>query len=376
MKRNVGALLIKIFILSVPIALLFFIMCWAMWTSGELMSVKDILRNETPATLFGLAYSDPKERYKLNKLIKKNPVIIALGSSRVMQFREIFFKPSFYNAGGCAGRIKNFSQFMAHLPNEMKCTTMIVGLDQNFFNPNWDDFGPDHFLDLLEKERSRGPLLVSSFQKFWFDFMTKGISLSKIANNRWSEAIGLNAIVQSNGFQDDGGYQRGPPANNLIREIPNFAAEPGSDAILKEGSRLAAFKGINVNAINELDRFLAACKMRNIHVIAFFPPFPEDVYDKLLELKPDFTGFFQLPKLVSPHLKTFGFEFYDFTNPRTLGAQNMEFCDSIHGSDTVYLRIVIGMALRGSSINQSIDLNSLAKMLNDSKGGKSVFPLK
>ncbi len=109
--------------------------------SGELFSPDRIIAcQSTDNGLIGLAYSNPIKYIKLKITEHKKPKILLLGTSRVMQFRDFFFNNPelFYNAGGAISKIKDFNIFINTLETE-NIQIVIVGLDQYFFNKNWDD---------------------------------------------------------------------------------------------------------------------------------------------------------------------------------------------------------------------------------------------
>ena len=77
--------------------------------SGEFYSVDKIgkIARDHRAVIIGLAYTNYAVEYQLQETIFRKPKILALGSSRVGQFRSLFFREPdlFYNTTGAIGAI-------------------------------------------------------------------------------------------------------------------------------------------------------------------------------------------------------------------------------------------------------------------------------
>ena len=55
--------------------------------------------------------------YKMSLIEANNPKVIAIGSSRSMQFREIFFKDKFINSGYVVSSLSELESFMNNIEN-------------------------------------------------------------------------------------------------------------------------------------------------------------------------------------------------------------------------------------------------------------------
>jgi len=90
-----------------------------MGLSGEFTAADTVVaRQQTdPQTLLGLAYSDSSLYVKARRLAQVHPEVLALGNSRVMQFRSGFFRPGvrFYNAGGAVSMVQDFRVYLERL---------------------------------------------------------------------------------------------------------------------------------------------------------------------------------------------------------------------------------------------------------------------
>src|SRR6266496_2172656 len=78
--------------------------------------------------------------YKFNEIQRRRPEVLALGSSRVMQFRaQMFGEDSkvFYDAGGIVQCIEDLTLVLHQMP-ELKPRVVILGVDMWWFNADWD----------------------------------------------------------------------------------------------------------------------------------------------------------------------------------------------------------------------------------------------
>ena len=125
--------------------------------------------------------------------------------------------------------------------------------------------------------------------------------------------MGMSAIIHGSGFRNDGSYDDGdmlyPPA-----------IEDSSLSDISRGVHGFEYSNtVSQQSLDELNSFLEECRARNIYVIGYIPPFSSAIYDKLASL-PDKYGYVQLlPSAVNPLFKKYGFAFYDFTNPTSVG---------------------------------------------------------
>src|SRR5262245_51333619 len=75
-----------------------------LWRTGENWPLVRVLAEQAkgPETVFSRClFSQQFNLYKLEALRRRRPAVVALGSSRVMEFRQFMFAPvTFYNAGG------------------------------------------------------------------------------------------------------------------------------------------------------------------------------------------------------------------------------------------------------------------------------------
>lgn len=351
-----------------------------LFNSRELVPIKKVIeeqRKNNTLVLFGLAYRDLNSYYKLMSVLERDPVIIALGSSRTLQFRSAFFRKNaeFFNAGASVGKIEDFKHFLNKIPSQSRLRIIIVGLDQYFFNPNWVKSQEYDDGSELSKRHDSLEAWNLGWRKAYEDYSNKKFLLKELFVHRYGEErVGLNAIVNSNGFRNDGSYYYGKIISN--------PEDPGNEDYQFQNtlrrinmgvSRFEYSKDISAISVDELERFLIYCHERNIYVIGFLPPFAPSVYNLIKSKGLKYQYIFQLPSTLNPIFNKYHFGFYDFTDISNLGSSDKETIDGFHGSEKAYLRLFIRMAEKEKVLKEYVDINYLNKKLDNSKSDYLVF---
>ena len=139
-SRVVIGLFLVAFLILLPYSFL-----WV-YTSGDVALERVVERQaKGDFVLFGSGISQDFVDYKLSLYAAVRPKIVAIGSSRVMQFREGYFRKPFLNMGGVAGNLPVLrstidAMLAVHVPE-----AVILGLDFWWFMPRWNPnpFAPE-----------------------------------------------------------------------------------------------------------------------------------------------------------------------------------------------------------------------------------------
>lgn len=207
-KKDVRSVLKSLALFLLPFLLVLVYPFMVMFLSGELMPVNSIIQKQqtAPSEVFvSLAYSDPTRFYKLKIAQKRGAKILALGTSRVMQVRSLFFSDpdSFYNAGGGISDLKDFRNFLNKIPVDKTPSLLIIGLDQRFFNPDWASL--NGVGDNWPAPPGPASVFLNNWAKVYADTWQGKISFSTILSGRTANnAIGLSAQMRDMGFRKDG----------------------------------------------------------------------------------------------------------------------------------------------------------------------------
>ncbi|XDD50158.1 hypothetical protein AB3N59_17660 [Leptospira sp. WS92.C1] len=293
----------------------------------SIQSIIDIQQKENILVNTSIIATNKELKYFSTDRIRAD--ILAVGTSRVMQFRDFHFKKnvSFYNAGGVATDLKQYIDFFNGLSYSPKI--VILGLDQYFFN---EDFAKERQSDLvIDGSRDRRKLFTSAFK------MTYSNVLMLRYVNSYPENIGLNAVSFSDGFRADGSYFYNRILNHPELELTQKMVYPFEDTMsrIKKGNgRFEYSNNVYLKAIKQVEEILQICDKKGIHVIAFLPPYAPLVNERMQAIGK--YGYIQkIHESLKIKFEHYGYEIYDFTN-LSRSTNNQMYIDGFHGNEEVY----------------------------------------
>lgn len=317
----------KLALLFLPILLILAIPLTCLMKAGEIYPYSCYIHPLSENQLFGLAYSYYDKEYKLSMTNLYKPDIIALGSSRIMTFRENIVNKdySFYNAGGAVQNIYELSLFIQKCQYNPKL--VFVNLDQYWFNPVYQNQKQSFSNKVYNPPTWEISKVITSCRDFCYDYMEGKINLDTLMN---SEHIGLNAICKYNGFGKDGTRD----AEELFYN-PDYIKASYEDTFsrIAEGNRRFEYCAHAETSVAEaMDLFLGECEKRNIIIMAFIPPYAPSVCRKMWEMG-KFTYMQEIYGLLEPHFKKYrNCYLYDYTDMKDMGIHDYDYTDGFHGS--------------------------------------------
>ena len=343
---------------------------FVLYEAKELMPDDQIALREASSTspvTIGLGYSNPFAYVQLHAAILEKPTVLILGSSRIEGIREDFFDPgtSVYVAGGVVQKISYFRHFLEKIPLDQSPKVLVIGLDQKFFDPNYDSLAPDNIDSLLTKPLGPTDVLMN-WSLVYRDYAQRKFSLSDLLHADDSR-IGMSAIVHGAGFRNDGSYDPGPA----------IYTPPGLDPTLSYIDRgIVGFEysdNVSVGALKELDALLNECHERNIHVVGFIPPFSPVVYQKLMSMDDKYGYMNKLSANINPLFDKYGFDFYNLADPGPLGITDKDMIDSLHVTERGSLIEFVKMAAESNALQKYTDPKTLAETLAVSTAETDLF---
>mgnify|MGYP006924193418 CR=1 FL=1 len=208
----------KLLWVAVPALIFCVFSSWVLYKGGELKTLDRVVEEMAEARkqgiekLVGWGYQDNDKAFKLRMSNKLHPDILAVGTSRVMQFREEWFADeySFYNAGGCVFPLKvpqtkvcpDFSEDIEVRPFLERLTftpkVVILCLDQFFFKEVWGDGRTANY----EYNYDFNNIILSNLSKVVSDFVTCKIGFETLI--KATLCIDMNDKMNHNGYRSDG----------------------------------------------------------------------------------------------------------------------------------------------------------------------------
>jgi len=333
---------------------------------GEIISVEKVIVKQVNNSkcIYGTKTYENFKRYKilLNNYVK--PSVIAIGSSRVMQFREELFNENltFINLGGSVGHMNDY-EVLQNLINFQNTEYVLIGIDPWIFNKAWspkksikndtfqfDNFDLDRsFFSNFKKNYSNENMpteiansknekfIMNEFNKVyandWTNFSTNHFfrSIELLFNGKLHEAyrnkmnyycsfgVGANFL---DGFLTDGSRIQ---LNNFnIKKEKRF--NEVKNRIINGTERFQHGEDFDKLSFEILLNFLSHLKSKNIKTIVFFSPYPKEI-NKLLDSKE-----FEYINRLKYSLYDKKIIFYDFMNEDKFHFNDCYFMDGDHPS--------------------------------------------
>lgn len=343
--------MLRRFLLRISLFLLPLILCGGLpllltYHVGDLLSVDQIVQEQVNDSAITYNPDDRGLRltYKLRGIELRQPEVAILGSSRILQFRDFFFNKApdqFYNAGGHGWELDEAYTMLQNIDPASQPKIILLGIDYLWFNDDFEDVplaadwykpAPNYRETLSLTNR-----VLTSLLRGQIGLETL---LARQSPNQTGRAIGFTAITGGTAYRSDGSLQLGANFQNLqTRE--NLRLRDSDSA----AAGLYAYQSgdtISQESLDLLEAFLIEAKARGIHVVGIAPPFTGRIYSIMRNRGQHaylFAAAEQLPGLFAGY----GFDFFDFSDPRLFGGSDEEMYDGWHATELLSARMMIEM---------------------------------
>lgn len=286
--------------------------------------------------LYGSALDDGA-LLKLDIVEKEKPKVVALGSSRVMQFRAEFFTDrDFYTLGGIGASVDEVVFAWDMIRKSYIPDVIIIGIDPWWLNPylnqtnRWANVYTNQYgkyINIYKNEKIMKQILNT-------DDIKEIDPLSGLKN------IGLDAAVNGNGYRlSDGSRQYGKIIQDKEDNNTRFKSTYERMDKGAVGDRFVWCDSISNQELNKLKDLLAQIQQSGAQVVVFLPPFPHEVYnyiDNSIHFHDYLHAYMDETKRICSDLDI---PWYNFTDLATTGGSDDETIDGFHGSEVAYARI-------------------------------------
>ncbi len=278
--------------------------------------------------------------FKVLSVNMRAPEVVAVGSSRVLQFRAGMLTEApaaFYNAGGPAWQLDQVESFMDGLTTTP--TILILGLDYPWFNaayPDADLTPPmNDFVRLFAVNRSVAQALIHGRT---YDLAAV---LRRDDPGSGGRALGLRAIVDGHGFRTDGSEQYGDFL--IARHLYQPTERERHMRWMENGEDMYVFgDSVDDAALAQLEGILQTAKARGITVVGVLPPYAPALYAGM-QARGNHTYMEVAATRLQGLFGAYGFPFFNYSDGALFGSDD-DFYDGWHGSERVYLRLFIQIA--------------------------------
>jgi hypothetical protein len=332
----------KIILFCFPIGVLILFPFVIAGVAGEFYSVRQVVKIQSSniETLYLPAYIDATSAYKREAFRLSDSEIVAIGTSRVMQFRDYHFDGigSFYNAGGIIHTVSDFEK-AGDLIRLEKPLMVIVGVDPHLFRSE-EQIGAsegDHSttLDFLSS------FLVSGWKNLYADILKGKVPLSEISE--WlkdNDYIGMQARVYKSGFRNDGSMKSRSQFSRteLLQQLKVDSEKSILD--INNGGGFEFTGSLSKQHLQYLDSFLAICASQNVLVIGFIPPYISSIREALLKTDLNANKVSEFSNVMDKMFSKYEYRFFDASNPASFGSSDEYLFDTVHASDVMVDRLV------------------------------------
>lgn len=367
---------IKLLLFILPFALVYGTLGGFIVYTGEAMPLRMVVAHQSgeAPVLYRPRYGNRDFEFKLLSVETRQPEVIALGSSRVLQFRSMFFNrrsDAFYNAGAPAWTLDEVDHFLQELDTSAAPRILILGLDHPWFNDAFvSDPLPPSRTDLQQLTETTAAVVQDTI--LGEEQVDVARMLRRTEPGHGTLALGWRAIRDGHGFRNDGSEQYG---DFLVAKFLSPELERSRHmAWMQEGQEMYV-RGDHVSEtrLRQLEAILQRCKERGIYVIGFSPMFMPTLYDALSAGGQH--GYMQeMVTRLSAMFERYDYAYFDFSNGAWVGAQDSDFFDGWHGSEMVtlfmYLRMVEALP---AVLGEYSDTNALYAKISQITSTFEVF---
>lgn len=351
-----------------------------MKAAGEHLDSAEILEHQQKnGGLYRSALKDDmmEPAFRFTRYDALKPEIVALGSSRVLQFRQSHFTKSFANMGMSVDYafLPNIARALTDSPNRLKL--VILGIDHwqvneevmkqqadSSWSPRAHNFtGIRRLKQELFDYRERfvsGPLRMLADKKFGLKELWA--VLCKCDAGGPSSNLGLAALIDGSGIDKQGSYHY-MWVYDRPQSLDGFKTFQDRLTLRENG-----FQVLNKASETRVGYIVEAVKLlesAGVKVVLFIPPVPPQVADAM-----DQVGGYGVFGDLDKSLRRTASGYYNFHNPAaTIQSPDCEFADGLHGGEVTYLRMLGFMSDDQPKLWQAfIDKAHVEKLVKEGSG--------
>ncbi len=293
--------------------------------------------------VYGTALNQNTFGYKLELAAAARPEIVALGSSRVLELREEFFRVPFVNCGGAMNHLNEGRMFLDRLFRLHVPRVIILGLDFWWFSDELHQ--PDHY----DYHGNDGASLTMEKLFKPYLFMGEG-KLNAREYGRillWGdrkndvtryEGMGLRAIQNGDGFRRDGSSFYASLIFGMGRDRQRSVDFPFVRDPQRAASRRYEYgDSFSEGRAGELLGILDLCRRHGASVVIVMPPVSERIFSHMQQNHDRYRYVHRFERFVAD----LPLESHNFHDIGAIGSTDCECIDSIHIGDVAYQRLLL-----------------------------------
>lgn len=366
---------IKLALYIAPFAIAFSALTGFLVYTGETMPLNMVIahqQGEEPV-LFRYRYGNRDQQYKLQFVNTKKAEVLAIGSSRILQFREGFFNKNpdaFYNAAAPAWTLNEVNNLLENIDPSVLPKVLIFALDPIWFNDNYvGDVFPEPLNDFSNIFVVNRSFMQDVIKGETFDI---GFYLKRIEPGTGTEmALGLRAIRDGHGFRNDGSEQFG---DYLVAHWVSQEQQRDHHLnMMREGKEVYPFgDSVSQDKLDLLRSTLDIAKAKNIYVIGFLPSYMPTLWEEMIQNE----NHAYIPKVTESLQSIFAeynYALYDYSNGASLGIKDTDFFDGWHASELGNLLLYLDLLAKEPILQTYSEASGLYEIVAKATSTWAVF---
>lgn len=294
--------------------------------------VADIQSKTTKELYYGRQFFENSlSLYKYEMLQRKQPKVLVIGQSVVLQFRDFMFEPyqnDFYNTGLMVRNLNDLEYLITLFENgKIKSPEFILmGLDLSFVLKNC-------FLDNYKslKNPPKDQVLetqphLKAIQNIYFAGKNRSMPDTDVGFGR--------SGMSGRGYRNDGSHRNKPEIENFVKDA--VYVDYGNLKNKLDNRNIPFLAPIEydstkaVRLVTTLERF----QKKGINLLLYFPAYSDEFFD---HAKKDtaFYNFWQDYMALQSSLIQNGFDVIPFRTPKSIGLNDKYMIDAEHASEVL-----------------------------------------
>ena len=286
----------------------------------------------------------------------QNQQVLALGSSRVLQFRESMFSSPFYTIGLAISGTDDLGPFIDFFEDEgIQPKLLLLGLDQWMYNRAYaSSYTKEYVPPKLESQLGMPdlPALRTALKNAFRADLSR---LLEAPDNK----LGFKSRLHNMGLREDGSWSYGDKLAKdgvFDRNSWDYNFSDTYSRISQGNRRFEHGDTPDSLSLSRTKDALQRLKSLNIRTVVFLPPFAPSVLDSMHK-SGNYGYLNELPALLKVVCEATGHQFLDLSGMSCTNCTDSNYIDGFHGSEAVYLQILATIA----------DSNQLASTLIDGR---------
>lgn len=374
----------KLALFILPFALGFTVLTGAMLYLGESLPLGLVIwmQQHDDQILYRPRYGNRDQQYKALAVQMRQPEVLALGSSRILQFRAGFFNrrpQDFYNAAAPAWGLDQMLRLLQSLDEQQYLPrVLLLAIDPPWFNPNYEQqsFPGDlsDFVNIFVVNRSFMQEIIGGVDLGRPGFDVAQYWQRPVLGSESGLALGMRAIRDGHGFRSDGSEQYG---DFLIAQwLWQPQQRDNHLRMMRDGLDMYAYGDkVDEEAMQTLRTIFDFAAEHQITLIGFLPSYAPQLWDEMQQ-RGNHSYMHEVTTRTRALFDAYGFAFFDFSSGTWADTPDAEFYDGWHASELgnlrLYLRILQALP---DVLGEYSDADVLEQIIAEASDPWQVFGL-